>query len=473
MEHSVGIYKQNNLYYSEKPPYLPPSIYEEYPFKEDRGVDKDNEVYASLRQVLKLLGLDIERFGTRGWNPFGSFIFPGHTVLLKPNLVKHFSERGGVSGLITHGSLIRAVVDYVYIALKGKGRIVIADGPMDDGDFEGIAGLTGLYEIRRFYKEKVDFNIEIYDLRQERVIKKNEKIVQRIKLEGDPAGYTSVDLGKMSEFKKGSLDYRSFRGAECKTDVMSAHHNEDKNEYLISNTFLNSDVVINLPKMKTHKRSGVTLALKNMVGITGDRNWLPHSSETPCCGKKKDSKKSLTGIFGLIKKVIGLARPLRDILRQFVGVSEATIQAGNWYGNDIIWRTIIDLAHITSYADKDGVMQTDKQRKIFAIVDGIVAGEGDGPLNPSPKKCGVLIAGFNGFCVDAATSRVMGFDPMKIPKFKNISDENYLRLCGLDITDIQCVSNVEDWDKRFFDIKGRCMGFKPHYGWKGHIEVDL
>ncbi|MBU4343506.1 MAG: DUF362 domain-containing protein, partial [Candidatus Omnitrophica bacterium] len=165
MRQDVGIYKQKNLYYSEKAPYYPPAVFEEYPFNDHR-IDKKNEVYASLRHVLRLLGLDSERFGTKEWNPFSSFISPGKTVLLKPNFVKHFSERGGVKGLITHGSLIRSATDYVYIALKGKGRIVIADGPMDDGDFNEIARFAGLYEIKKFYKEKANFDIEIYDLRQ-------------------------------------------------------------------------------------------------------------------------------------------------------------------------------------------------------------------------------------------------------------------------------------------------------------------
>ena len=45
---------------------------------------------------------------------------------------------------------------------------------------------------------------------------------------------------------------------------------------MISRTALQSDVFINLPKLKTHKKVGVTLNLKNLVGINGNKNWLPH-----------------------------------------------------------------------------------------------------------------------------------------------------------------------------------------------------
>jgi len=40
-----------------------------------------------------------------------------------------------------------------------------------------------------------------------------------------------------------------------------------KNEYLISNTILEADVIINLPKPKTHRRAGIIGAMNNLVEI--------------------------------------------------------------------------------------------------------------------------------------------------------------------------------------------------------------
>jgi len=461
MQSNVAIYKQAKARYSENPPYFPAAIFPEYPFS-DTMTDRGNEAYGSIRKLLLLMGLDAENFGKRLWNPFGAFVFPGNIVLLKPNFMRHFNERGGTGGLITHGSVIRVAADYAYIALKGKGRIIIADGPMDDADFEKIAGLTGLYEIKKFYKDSVNFDIEIYDLRQEMVEKKGGKIIHRERLSGDPLGYKVVDLGGVSEFKKGKLDYKSFRGSECKVEVMNSHHNEERDEYLISSTFLSADVVINIPKMKTHKRAGVTLGLKNMVGITGDRNWLPHSSE-PVSVNNKNKASFKARVKKYLINIISLIRPLRDRMRQIAGVTEATIYAGNWHGNDIMWRTILDLGRIKGYADRAGRISKDRQRRSFVIVDGIVGGEADGPTNPTPKPCGVLVAGFDELTVDVTTSRIMGFDPMKIPKFKNINAV---------LPSIKCASNVDGWTGAIADFKGRCLNFKPHYGWKGHIEVE-
>lgn len=472
MEHKVGIYKQKKADYSKKAPYNPSFIFEEYPFKGNMITDKENEIYSSLRELLKLMGLDSDNFGAAKWNPFGSFIFPGQNVLIKPNFMRHFSGRpGGVKALITHGSLIRAAADYAYIALKGKGRIIIADGPMDDGDFEKIIKLSGVDKIAEYYRKNAGFELEIYDLRQEKVFRKDGEAVEKIMLKGDPAGYAKVDLGSASEFKIGGIDCRFLSGPDLKPEILHLHHNKDKNEYLISNTLLDADVILNLPKMKTHKRAGVTLALKNMIGITGDRDWLPHRNTPCCCASRDNVKGASSGLkkttIGLLKRCLGgLVMPVIDNLRQFIGVTASCISRGDWHGNDVIWRTILDLAYIISYADKKGSLQDKRQRKIFVVVDGIIAGEGDGPVNPRPKPCGVLVAGFNDIAVDMVTTRLMGFDPIKIPKFKKVSKDNLGKLCDFDLKKINCVSNISDWDKPLEAIKGRCLAFRPHYGWK-------
>ena len=50
----------------------------------------------------------------------------------------------------------------------------------------------------------------------------------------------------------------------------------------------------------------------------------------------------------------------------------------------------------------------------FAIVDGIVGMEGDGPIMGDPKKAGVLVMGRNPAAVDATCCRIMGIDPYKV-----------------------------------------------------------
>lgn len=50
----------------------------------------------------------------------------------------------------------------------------------------------------------------------------------------------------------------------------------------------------------------------------------------------------------------------------------------------------------------------------FAIVDGIVGMEGDGPIMGDPVKAGVLVMGRNPTAVDATACRIMGVNPQAI-----------------------------------------------------------
>jgi uncharacterized protein (DUF362 family) len=50
----------------------------------------------------------------------------------------------------------------------------------------------------------------------------------------------------------------------------------------------------------------------------------------------------------------------------------------------------------------------------FAIVDGIVGMEGDGPIWGQPKQCGVLVLGDDLTAVDATAARLMKIDPGRV-----------------------------------------------------------
>jgi len=53
-------------------------------------------------------------------------------------------------------------------------------------------------------------------------------------------------------------------------------------------------------------------------------------------------------------------------------------------------------------------------RPDFAIVDGIMGMEGNGPIQGTPKPCGVLVVGDDPVAVDATCCRVMALVPQKI-----------------------------------------------------------
>ena len=61
-------------------------------------------------------------------------------------------------------------------------------------------------------------------------------------------------------------------------------------------------------------------------------------------------------------------------------------------------------------------------RKTFAIVDGIIGMEGNGPIQGTPKQCGVLVMGSDLVAVDATCCRIMGIAPEKIEYLRMAAD---------------------------------------------------
>lgn len=133
------VYKNGVKYQEEN--FNPGECYPEYRFGKD-NINKDGNIpYDMLRTLLYDMNLDRERYGTKDWNPLGKYIKPGDSVIVKPNLVMHINENKTVQEnafecLITHASLIRAVCDYCLIALKGTGRLMIGDAPMQGCNFD-------------------------------------------------------------------------------------------------------------------------------------------------------------------------------------------------------------------------------------------------------------------------------------------------------------------------------------------------
>jgi len=110
-----------------------------------------------------------------------------------------------------------------------------------------------------------------------------------------------------------------------------------------------TDVLVSVPKMKTHHWAGVSLSMKNMFG-------------------------ALSGVA---------------------------------YG----WPRNFFHAHDLNNAVLDFNMTRSPD---YAIVDGVVGLEGDGPVRGTPIDVGVVVMGANPASVDATSARIMGLDPVRI-----------------------------------------------------------
>ncbi len=487
-DNSVSVYYNDKLEgYPRSSPYHPSMLYPEYRFGGNQISEENNGVYEALRCLFFKLNMDIENYDRAGWNPFKELIRPGNKVVIKPNFVLDRHPGGGtVDAVITHPSLIRAVVDYVYIALGGQGEIIIGDAPQADANFDNLLNHTGLEEIAALYRDEKGFDISIMDFRQLKFVYKNDILTgeSRIKLDGDPLGYTVFDLGSDSEFE-GLKSFDKLYGADYDRDETRSHHGKGKHEYCIANTILTADVVISIPKMKTHRKGGVTLNLKNMVGINGNKNYLPHFNiGTPEDGGdeypqlESQQKRALYTQRILIdrllarpnrikerayKLALGMYRLLRPVFFRKVN-SKGIHSGGSWYGNDTVWRMILDLNKILIYGSAGGSMMEVPQRKLFSIVDAIIAGEGDGPLAPDAKVCGLVAAGTNFLLLDLLLVGIMGFDADKIPQYRYSQQMEKYKLTEVNNFEAKLCSNA--------NVHGINLSFKAPPGWAGHMELE-
>ncbi len=468
--------------YPEEPPFGPGGAYPEARF----APGPPNPAYDLVRESLARTGLDAGRLGTPAWNPLGDLIRPGETIVVKPNFVRDFHDhrREGVEAVITHGAVLRAVLDYAQIALKGSGRLIVTDVPQHDASFERLIELAGLDRIKVLYDRPGFVRLEVFDLRTERVDSRDGVVARRVQLLGDPLGYSVVDLGPDSILAELDRQKPVYRGSDYDLEETVRHQSRGVHEYLIPNTILGADVVINVPKLKTHKKAGITVALKNMIGISGNKNWLPHYREgVPAQGGDQYDRSGLAervegDSLRALKKWLPKAGPvgawtfsaLKAIGRAVFGSTEETVRSGNWYGNDTIWRTILDLNRILLYAGRDGVMCPSRVRRYLAVVDGIVAGEGNGPLAPRAKPCGLVVVGDDPMVVDLACARVMGFDWRKIPQLSRAGSIAAYPLGAGSPEEIEVASNRAEWNGRMDGLTARGLSFEPHFGWRGHIE---
>lgn len=124
----------------------------------------------------------------------------------------------------------------------------------------------------------------------------------------------------------------------------------DLRELWLPTSVLDADVVVSMPKMKTHHWAGVTLSLKNLFGTLPGR------------------------VYGWPKNIL------------------------HWAG---IERSILDIAGAV--------------RPSYAIVDGIVGMEGNGPISGEPVESGVLVFADDPVAADSIGASLMGSDPERIP----------------------------------------------------------
>lgn len=215
----------------------------------------------------------------------------GRRVVLKPNMVE-FDPNGAIN---THPAVVGAAVEA--FRTLGASDVVVAEGPGHRRDTEYLLSASGLGEIL------ADLDVPYVDL--------------------------NLD------------DVRPVRLSSRFTELRSLY---------LPRTILDADLIVSMPKMKTHHWAGVTLSMKNLFGI------VPGA------------------VYG-------------------------------WPKNLLHWEGINE-----SILDINAALSTPR----FNIVDGIVGMEGNGPIQGEKVDSGVLVLGGDPVAVDATAARLMTIEPTRI-----------------------------------------------------------
>ncbi len=215
----------------------------------------------------------------------------GKRVLLKVNLVDLPRESRPI---VTDPAVIVAAAEA--FRRRGAAEVVVADGPALQRDAWQIVDAIGLTPLLREHGLRfVDLNV-VDPVRQ-----------------ANPSGLTGLE------------------------------------HLYFARTAVDTDVLVSMPKMKTHHWLGVSLAMKNMFGVMSSM------------------------VYGAPRNVFHLRNA------------------------------------------ESAVLDFNRGRPIdYAIVDGVVGLEGDGPVRGTGIDAGVLVMGSNATAVDATAARVMGIDPLQI-----------------------------------------------------------
>jgi len=237
-----------------------------------RGYEVDETEAQASNAIARIAKLLTWADDNRG--PFGTLIPDGARVLVKPNFVIHENQGPwGIEPLITHPSLIRATVDAVL--RTGASEVLVGDAPIQECRFEDLLKLTGLdLWADRLARQETRFK-GVHDFRRTTCEFVNGVRIASENLLAEDR-FVLFDLGADSLLESVTDKNPSFRVTCYDPRLLANTHSSRRHQYLVAKEVIEADVIINLPKLKTHKKAGMTCALKNLIGINGNKEYLPH-----------------------------------------------------------------------------------------------------------------------------------------------------------------------------------------------------
>jgi hypothetical protein len=131
----------------------------------------------------------------------------------------------------------------------------------------------------------------------------------------------------------------------------------------------------------------------------------------------------------------------------------------------------LDLALVLLYAEPNGRLRSTARRGYMTIIDGIIAGEGNGPMAADRRPAGLIIAGGNPAAADWVAAELMGFDPRRIKVVSEGFAARELRIADFAPAAITVRNPGGEAGLRALRA-AMAPAFRPHFGWVGAIEAE-
>lgn len=480
----VSVRREATLTYPPEDKHSPDTRFPENPFPQtELG---ENQVYGLVRQCLRDAGTDAEHYGSAEWNPFGHWIQPGSRVFVLPNLV--MNGRPGepmedFHGKCTHGSVLRPVLDYARIAVGDPALVSFGNAPLQACDYSRVAAETAMDAVARFYREQTGVDVGPCDLRAV-VSRWGRYGALHERREQHPEDVVFVDLGSASlldEFYRGP-SHVEVRVMDYDRREIAEYHGLGKHVYAVHRRVLEASTIISVPKLKTHEKVGITCALKGTVGTIARKEGLPHhrkggphqtGDEYPRSTFMRNVASELADRATMLGTgfVSNTLRMGSKALYRTLRFGRSGVMGGAWHGNDTTWRMALDIARIARFARPDGSLAETPQRRHLVVVDGVVGGEGEGPLRPTGRPLGLVIFGSDPVWTDFACAYVMRMNPWAIPLLANATSEMRYAATAAALQDVRFLLNGEPVE--LMALAGVIeRGFDSPKGWVGHVSLN-
>lgn len=370
----------------------------------------------------------------------------GRKILLKPNLVRECNPKKPYDKvcLFTHPNFILATLKVILEC--SPETVTIGDAPIQNCHWEEML-TKDFYDSVDSLSKEFAVPVKVVDFRKVIFYPKLNESDKSDRKDGD---YIIFDVADRSWLEPITKEKNIFRVTNYDPDRMAQSHGKGKHRYCVAKEVFDADIVITMPKTKTHRMACLTNSLKILVGINGDKDYLPHhrigSQEHggDCYKDYSPFRSAAERLLDFSNRHHGawyfrVVRLICAVLWKLSRPSKETSTNAGWWGNDTVWRMVLDLNTIVEYGKSDGTLANNPQRTIYTLCDAIVGGQNSGPLDPDPLAMGFIAFSNDPYLCDEMFGRLFRIELERVPLLReaaklNESKEKHIYLDGGEVT---------------------------------------